>query len=209
MNKILYADVETTGLNPSRHGIIQIAVIAEVDGEEVDSMALDVRPLPDDVIETAALRVNGKTHEEIKGYPPAESVKSMLEEFLGHRVDRYNSSDKFALVAYNASFDDDFLRAWFKKLGDSFYGSWIWWPPVDAAVLAMMRLGDRRAEMPNFKLATVAKELGIEVDEEQTHDALYDVRLAREVFVRSRVQDTKPARIDEGKVEAATAAEGG
>ena len=39
-------------------------------------------------------------------------------------------------------------------------------------------------EMENFKLMTVARFLGIEVDESQLHDALYDVKLTKEIYIR-------------------------
>jgi len=36
--------------------------------------------------------------------------------------------------------------------------------------------------MPNFKLVTVAPELGIEMDVEKAHGALYDITKTREMF---------------------------
>lgn len=36
--------------------------------------------------------------------------------------------------------------------------------------------------MENFKLATVAKFMGINVDEEALHDAFYDIYLTREIY---------------------------
>ena len=32
MRKVLWLDIETTGLDPERHGIVQIAGIIEIDG---------------------------------------------------------------------------------------------------------------------------------------------------------------------------------
>ena len=36
--------------------------------------------------------------------------------------------------------------------------------------------------MPSFKLKRVAKELGILVEEEKLHDAVYNVYLTREIY---------------------------
>ena len=36
--------------------------------------------------------------------------------------------------------------------------------------------------MPNFKLSTVAKQLGVFVSDDKLHDALYDVDLTREAY---------------------------
>jgi DNA polymerase-3 subunit epsilon len=41
--------------------------------------------------------------------------------------------------------------------------------------------------MENFKLMTVARTLGIEVDESQLHDALYDVKLTKEIYERCTI----------------------
>ena len=40
----------------------------------------------------------------------------------------------------------------------------------------------RRAGMIDFKLLTVARELGLKVDEGKMHDARYDVEVTREMF---------------------------
>ena len=41
---ILWVDVETTGLDRHRHGIIQIAGMVEVDGEVVETFDLRMNP---------------------------------------------------------------------------------------------------------------------------------------------------------------------
>jgi hypothetical protein len=43
---------------------------------------------------------------------------------------------------------------------------------------------DERHRLVNFKLATVAAHMGIEVDQESLHDSLYDVSLTIELFER-------------------------
>ncbi len=55
------------------------------------------------------------------------------------------------------------------------------------AAFGLMR---RRSSLNNFKLATVAKVLGLEFDEASMHDALYDIELTRELFylLRDRVR---------------------
>ena len=47
------------------------------------------------------------------------------------------------------------------------------------AAIGLMR---RRQELPNFKLTTVAQSFGIDVEEADAHDALYDVDLTRQIF---------------------------
>ena len=82
------------------------------------------------------------------------------------------------------------MREWFLKQGDIYFGAWFWHPPIDVAVLAMAALGDRRAKMVNFKLATVAAEFGIEIDAKRLHDAAYDIELTRKIYDRIQVVRT-------------------
>ena len=87
------------------------------------------------------------------------------------------------LVGYNnASFDNQFFRAFFTQNRDNYFGSWFWADTLDVMVLASNFLRDRRHEMENFQLKTVAKFLGVEVDETKLHDAEYDIYLTIEIF---------------------------
>ena len=92
------------------------------------------------------------------------------------------------MVGFNCQgFDGQFLRKFWADNNDKYFGSYFWPNTLDVYVLATLKLMERRHLMPNFKLHTVAKELGIEVDESQLHDALYDCRLAKQMFDILRV----------------------
>ena len=188
--KLLHIDTETTGLFAPGAGLIQVAGIVEIDGEEVEAFDFRCRPYPGDLLSKEALEVTGHTREEIEAYPDPESV---FHDFIGgldDYVDRFDKADKFHLVAYNAGFDSDHLRAWFKKAGDNFFGAYFWTPPLCTMCLAGLALRSKRAEMPNFKLATVAETLGVTADG-NTHDALTDVRLSAGIYRRLMDAATK------------------
>lgn len=179
--KIAYIDVETTGLDPNRHAIIQLAALIEIDGEVVDTLNLNIRPFPEDVIDESALAVTGKTIEEVMSYPMAYDGYHAITETLTRHVKKYDKRDKFFFTAYNAPFDSQFVRSFFECNDDKYYGSYFWHPPVCVMNLAAHRLRNKRAELPNFKLTTVAAALGIE-REGQAHDAFYDILLTRDVY---------------------------
>lgn len=103
----------------------------------------------------------------------------MLDKY----VDKYNKKDKFFLVGYNnAAFDNQFLRGFFLQNGDNYFGSYFWSNSIDVMVLASAYIADRRADMENFKLSTVAKFLGVSVSDDSLHNALYDIELTRAVY---------------------------
>ena len=181
--KVLFFDLETTGTLVNRHGIHQISGMVVIDGEVRESFNFHVQPNPKADITQEALDVAGVTKEQIMAYPPMGEVYRQFVDMLAKYVDKYNRQDKFFLAGYNnASFDNQFLRAWFVQNEDKYFGSWFWSNSIDVMVLATPYLAARRAEMENFKQGTVAKFLGIDVDSNRLHDALYDIEICKAIF---------------------------
>lgn len=181
--KIVFFDLETTGTLVNKHSIHQISGEIVVDGETKEVFNFYVQPHPKAEILQEALDVAGVTKEQILGYPPMNEVYEEFVAMLGKYVDKYDKKDKFFLAGYNnAAFDNQFLRAWFIQNGDKYFGSWFWSNSLDVMVLATPYLADLRHEMENFKQGTVAKTLGIEVDENLLHDALYDIHICKAIY---------------------------
>ena len=104
---------------------------------------------------------------------------------LSKYVDKYDRSDKFFLAGYNnASFDNYFLKAFFVQNGDNYFYSWFWVNSIDVMVLATQHLLGERHKMPDFKQETVARFLGIDLDKEKLHNAMYDIYLTKEIYKR-------------------------
>tara|TARA_R110000787_G_scaffold97665_4_gene201306 strand:+ start:4213 stop:4881 length:669 start_codon:yes stop_codon:yes gene_type:complete len=187
MLKVFY-DLETTGLNPKKNGIHQIAMLFELDDVVVEKLNFKVKPHPKAKIEDEALKVSGTTREDLLNYLPRDQVYTSIVTALRKYISPYDKRDKAHLIGFNnRSFDDDFFYAFFKQdkesiAGDPFFYAWFWMCPLDAIVLAHQYLIERRSNMPNFKLATVARELGIPVDDSRLHDGMYDVLLTREIY---------------------------
>lgn len=184
--KILYFDLETTGLDPKKHGIHQFSFVFEVDGKEVKSGNARVRTFETDEIIKEALEVSGVTEETLRAsadYCSPKALYKSLVLLLNTYVDKYDKQDKVFLCGYNSqSFDSQFLRAFFEKNGDKYFGSYFWTVNFDVMVIAGVKLAPVRHTMPDFKLPTVAKELGIEVNEANLHDAMYDLLLTKQIF---------------------------
>jgi len=183
MTKLLFFDLETTGVNPAKNGIHQISGEIIIDGISKEKFDFKVQPNPKCIIEPEALAVSGVTKEQVLAYPPMIEVYVKFTQVLSKYVDKFNKADKFFLVGYNnASFDNQFLRGFFLQNGDNYFGSWFWSNSLDVMVLASQYLLDRREEMENFKLATVAKEVGINIDELKLHDASIDIELTKQIY---------------------------
>jgi DNA polymerase-3 subunit epsilon len=102
---------------------------------------------------------------------------------LRKHIEQYNKTDKFFVVGYNIrTFDEPVLRRWFSQNGSKWYGSFFWNPSIDVMDIAAYTLMNHRHELENFRLPTVARYLGIEFNEEEAHDGLYDARITREMY---------------------------
>jgi DNA polymerase III subunit epsilon len=185
MTKLLFFDLETTGVNHRRNGIHQISGLIDIDGIIKEEFDFRVRPNPQAVIEDEALKIAGVTREQIDSYPSMREVYNQFIDVLARYVSKFDRKDKFHLVGYNnRGFDDPFLRAWFEQNFDKYFGSWFWADSLDCLVLASYALRNERRKLENFQLRTVAKHLGITVDETKLHDARYDIGLTRDIFYK-------------------------
>jgi DNA polymerase III alpha subunit (gram-positive type) len=88
-------------------------------------------------------------------------------------------------ISFNINaFDNKFFRAFFERQNDKYFGSWFWADSIDVYVLASFLLKSERAKLENFQQRTVAKYLGIVVDESKLHDATYDIGICIEIYNR-------------------------
>ncbi|MCK5614551.1 3'-5' exonuclease [Candidatus Pacearchaeota archaeon] len=181
--KLIHLDLETTGLDSDKSGITQIAGIIEIDGKEVEKFDFRVKPFPQKEISLEALKVTGVTAEQLNKSSVPQIVYREFTAMLKRHINQFDKKDKFHMVGYNCqSFDSAFLRVFFADNGDKYYGSFFWSATIDVMVLAANALRHKRHEMVNFKLGTVAEELGIELDESKLHDAMYDIELTKAIF---------------------------
>ena len=127
MTKLLFLDTETTGLDPKRHDVIQIAGVIEDTCRTFEPVQFEINMQPFDYesISKEALAANNTTIEQLQTYQtPKEGIKQLIGIF-DKFIDRYNKEDKFVVVGYRTQFDVDFLRETFAKAGEKYFGSYI------------------------------------------------------------------------------------
>lgn len=181
--KYCYLDLETTGRDPIKAGIIQIAALFEEDSNEIDQFCSFVQPKKNAILEPSAFEITGLDPNTISEFPSIETVFKQFKEKLDAFINPYNKEDKAFIVGYNCQkFDDPFLRQWFEDNGDKYYGSYFWSNNIDILSLASEYLKHIRHEMPNFKLKTVAKALGIKIEDDKLHGAMYDIILTKKIY---------------------------
>jgi DNA polymerase III epsilon subunit-like protein len=182
MMKEAFIDTETTGVDPMKHGLFMIGGIIRIDGVIKEEFKFCCDVFAEDEFAEDAMKKHGYTPEDIGKFPDPFNTLLSLVTLLGQYVDKYNKQDKYHFIGYGAEFDNKFLRRWFESVGDQYFGSWFWHPWIDVMSLAAEALKQDRHTMPNFQLETVAKYFKIKIDDDQTHDALYDARLTMQVY---------------------------
>lgn len=182
MPKILWLDEETTGLDPNKHTIVQMAGIIEIDYQVVERFNFYCNPL-DKEISQDALSLTRKTEEQLRAYPHPDEAYKALFKILGKYCAKFDKADKFYVGGFNAKFDIDFLHVWCQERGEKYLGSFLAASTLDPmhliAVCDYLGLTDC-SELPNRKLVTLCKHFGIKLDE-NAHDAAYDIEATREL----------------------------
>jgi DNA polymerase-3 subunit epsilon len=157
---LVFLDLETTGLHPHQGDRICEVALQRVVGDRVEA-TLDQLVNPGRPLSDAAFDINGIGPEQLADAPDFAAIaNSLLERFAGA-----------ALVAHNASFDVEFIRAELALIDGSL-------PPIlaiDTLALARRLIPHRRS----YSLAALTMALG---GVPPVHRAMADVLALRLVF---------------------------
>ncbi len=179
--KVLYCDVETTGTNPSIHGIIQIGAILEIDGIVVEEFNLKCAPHKGAAISPDALEISGTDKGELEGRMSSMEAYREFREFLLRHIEQYDKEDKCYPAGYNIRFDLNFIQEWFRHHGDKYgIGSFINWRMLDPLPLLFIKDFTGSLSLPDYRLETVCRHFGIAL---QAHDAMSDIRATRTLLI--------------------------
>lgn len=178
--KICYFDVETTGILPGKHDIVEIACVIEINHNVVNEFAFELQPFDYTTIDEGALSACNTTVEDLKKRMlPHVMYPKLLREF-GKHVNKYDRSDKFYPAGFNVRFDIDFLGDFFRKNNDQYYGSWFNWKAIDPLPILNWLDLTGKVHLEKRTLSHACEYFGIELG--QAHVALNDIRATRELI---------------------------
>jgi DNA polymerase-3 subunit epsilon len=179
-----FIDCETTGLNNKLHNIFQLSgIVTDPDLTVLEKFDLRFRPFSLEYIDAGSTEKTGMTKEKLENLEmTAPEAYQEFIKVLSRHCNKYNKADKMQMVAYNATFDTDFIREFFIKNGDNYFGSWFFTPSICVMQAAAWFTQRVRGALPNFKLGTVCKSAGLTWNEDEAHDALYDVEKTIELY---------------------------
>lgn len=156
-------DIETTGLDPMKNEIIELAALRVEDCRptaEYHAIVKGKSPLPQSV---TALTGIGDEEMQAEGRPLEEVMREFLE-FIGQSL----------LVCHNAGFDQRFLLAACRRCGLPLFRN----PFFDTLAAARRKVSG----VPDYKLATLASHYSLDVV--QPHRALADCYLTYGIYLK-------------------------
>ena len=179
--KILWLDTETTGLSPWKQDVIQMAGIVEIDGKVMEKFEFKCQPHFWEDIQQQALDVHGYSEEDLAEFPKPAKVWNQFCRVLDTYVDKYDKTDKFIMAGYNVGFDFDFMKSWWSKCEQSYFGSYFEYKQFDVYPLVFLFDQKYNWQMPKHKLVNICEFLSIEI---HAHDALADIEATKKVYDR-------------------------
>ena len=179
MKKLLWLDVETTGLDPKVNDIIQVAGIIEINGERKADFNFYCQPFNWVKISKRALAMQKKTMGDLKGYNTPDIIYNHLLALFDNYIDKYVKTDVFTPAGHNVWFDIRFLHQFFRKNHNQYFWSYITRKAIDLKPMAMRYKKAGKINPKNFKLETLAKEFNLELN---PHDAMSDIIVTREII---------------------------
>lgn len=153
-------DIETTGLDPFKDKITEIAAYKIKDSAIIDSFTTLVNPEVE--ISEEISNITGITNDMVKDAP---TIKPALKSFV-------EFCDGSVIVAHNARFDISFLKSASKECNVDFAPTYI-----DTLTIAKTLLPECR----RYKLTTICEELKIEHTSQ--HRAFGDAKATAEMFL--------------------------
>lgn len=157
-NIFVAIDVETTGLSPITNELIEVSAIKYDGNKRIDTFSTLIKPKVR--IPYYITNITGITNDMVEEVPEVEEVMSELIDFVGD----------LPIVAHNANFDYKFIQNY---SNNSF---------TKNKVIDTVPIGRRLyPELPNHKLGTIAKHIGI--TEDGFHRAEFDCECCAKIYM--------------------------
>lgn len=182
MNKIIFIDTETGGINAEKSALIQLSGIIEVDGTEKEKFNFYIKPFKNSEVNEKALEVQGRTLEELETekYIDESIIYKKFLEILDKYIDKYDKNDKFIVAGYNVKFDIDILKAFFERNNNKFLFSYFNSSMLDPLYsVRLLQVAGMLPVLENNKLETWCKYFNIEL---KAHDSLQDITATKKLI---------------------------
>lgn len=166
-HNLAFIDIETTGLNLTKHEIIEIGcVITTPSLEVIEEFELKIKPEYVENADPVSLKIS---HYDPSQWKSAHSLRQAMEIFS-------KKVEDCIMVGQNVAFDSGFLEYAFIKteVANSMH-----YHKLDTVSIAWAKL-HRQPDIDHFSLRELCKHFGIE--NENAHTGLGDARATYELY---------------------------
>jgi DNA polymerase III epsilon subunit-like protein len=207
-NKMCAVDIETTGLRPSFHDIIQIAIVPLNNNfgmdQNITPFYTTLKPVRLENISEKAMQINGlKIADLLRDALDPEEAAAIFERWYSEKIEG-NGYKKIVPLGYNyAAFDLPFIKEWLGYYSDepekSLYDDFFFWQIRDVAMAPLFcndiaYMKQITYPFPKHGLKNVCFRMGYRI--EGHHDALADALAAAELYKRLIDIKLGPAGLD-------------
>lgn len=177
---ILFIDVETTGLDPSKNVMLEIAARLDIDGKTVSRHNTKFFN-PRSHTDLGALKVNKTKIRDLLSMKPEEGEVLTFVDWLLDLQDKIKGP--LYVCGQNVAFDINFLKGTLDKYQVSNIESLIGYKVLDTfgLALALVEVGKLKVE-GSLNLGNIAKALGIDLSKVQLHTGKDDVEVTAAVL---------------------------
>jgi DNA polymerase-3 subunit epsilon len=158
-------DTETTGLDPQKDEIVQLAALRMVNGRIVPDEAFETLVDPERRIPAASTKVHGISDAMVCDAPRIDTAGREFHRFAEDAV----------LVAHNAPFDMAFFSRHESRIGRRFDN-----PVLDTVLLSAIVYG----QAEDHSLDALIARLGIKIDPGLRHTAMGDAQVTAQALER-------------------------
>lgn len=174
MSSLLFLDIESTGLSPDHHAMVELSAIAIINGEFCGQKTIRIKPHEDAKIDPEALKITGFTVDQINLF---QDPIIGLREFVEF-VDSFEC--KFRFAGHNIGFDRRFLFKTMCRHGFYFEYNSRFRPNYVCTYEMAKKIGKKKLKVENFKLGTLCKAFDIKL--EKAHSAADDIKATYELY---------------------------
>ncbi|MDQ7067781.1 MAG: exonuclease domain-containing protein [Sulfurimonas sp.] len=187
MQKVIWIDTETTGLDANIHGLREVGYIIEIDGEVKEEGLLYINTKTYNIqkyLSNYVRDVMGVTEEKLLEYEDSQSQNLKFIKTIKGYLDLEDKYDKFMVAGFNVEFDIEFIKVWFKdSRNDCSYNDYFGHQTVDILSFVRNLKYFRLFETKNNKLETLCNHFDIDI---KAHEALSDIQATKKLHEKLR-----------------------
>lgn len=167
--KLLYVDIQTTGLDSKKNEIIELSSLLEVNGQIVDAFNCKAQPSNIENLHPDILKILNLSKLDLQVYPARNIFNTKFLEYLNKNL---NENDRYILTAYNSRFISDFLYSFLDVYKNNSFQKYFLKYHLDIMEIAKLFFFTGKLNSVDLKFSNVCKSLDIYLKNDTSLDKI-------------------------------------